>query len=324
MKLQQGEHHDIPKVARLNKILFFVFLVGSVKVSLLVGLLLFPASLPDFKALNLEGFILDNVANKEIKLTEQEQKALARINALNNTSNENNTKNANNSQKIEEELNNNTVAKNTNTINSNTQAEKTNKITERPTTITGSKSIFAPKQAYAAENIPPSPDPAVAKPNASPLVPQVAPRQSPIAAEQFQRPDTNSPTHFPSPNVNNPYLPTDTASIKAEEYNRREQELRALEQQTQARIKEMRAIEGQLQSTVGNAQAQEDEKINHLIEVYSNMKPRQAAQVLAGLDEKVAVKVLSKMDGKKAGSILSYMEAGRAVVLSELLAKVAY
>ncbi len=312
MKLQQGEQHETPKVARLNKLLLLVFLVASIKISLLVGILFFPANLPEFKLNTFKSFILENVANKETKYSEHDLKAIARINAMNELEKTKNTESKTPatqekaSQKIE------------------TVAVEQNITKDIPTTITGRNSIFSPKQAYAVENIPPSPNPEVATPNPSPLVPQVAPRQSPIAAEQFLRPDTNSPDYFPSPSVNNPYMPTDTASIKSEEFNRREQELRALEQQTQARIQEMRAIEGQLQSTVDNANNQEDAKIQHLIDMYINMKPRQAAAALAGLDPKIAVKILSGMDGKKAGSILSYMESGAAVLLSEELAKVSF
>ena len=34
------------------------------------------------------------------------------------------------------------------------------------------------------------------------------------------------------------------------------------------------------------------EKMQHLVDVYSNMKPKQAAQVLETLDESIAVRIL--------------------------------
>ncbi len=64
-----------------------------------------------------------------------------------------------------------------------------------------------------------------------------------------------------------------------------------------------------------------DEKLRHLVDVYSNMKPKQAAEVLATLDERIAVKILAGMRGKQAGEVLSYMQAAPAAKLSELLSR---
>ncbi len=124
--------------------------------------------------------------------------------------------------------------------------------------------------------------------------------------------------------MNNPYVSPDTVSNKEEELRRREQELKALEYQMEARIDEMRGLEGNLENLVSSAGNAEDQKITHLRQVYGEMKPRQAAAVLAGLDPNVAVQILSGMDTKVAGSILSYMDPASAVLLSELLAKVSF
>ena len=59
----------------------------------------------------------------------------------------------------------------------------------------------------------------------------------------------------------------------------------------------------------------------HLIDVYSNMKAKQAASVLETLDERIAVKILAGMRGRQAGEILTYVNPQKAARLSESLTK---
>jgi len=69
------------------------------------------------------------------------------------------------------------------------------------------------------------------------------------------------------------------------------------------------------------AQQTKDEKLRHLIDVYTNMKPKQAAAVLETLDERIAVKILAGMKGRQAGEILTGVSAKKAATLSEQLTK---
>lgn len=59
----------------------------------------------------------------------------------------------------------------------------------------------------------------------------------------------------------------------------------------------------------------------HLIDVYSNMKPKQAALVLQTLEEPIAVRILAGMSGRKAGEILSSVRPDRAAALSAALTR---
>ena len=60
-------------------------------------------------------------------------------------------------------------------------------------------------------------------------------------------------------------------------------------------------------------------KLKHLIDVYKNMKAKQAASVLETLDIDIAVKILAGMPGRQAGEILSYVKPVVAAKLTELL-----
>lgn len=352
MKLQQGvdhENHTAIRVAKAKRFLFGVFLLASCKVALLVGILFFPSDMPNFELATLK-----KLMTTEKKYSDADLKALARIEARkreleeeqaakNLELSENTTVNTQEVAQIEPTNSAtdpilNYLASNTTTYDS-TEFDTGDFLPARDdistitaiaiapvqkTTQEAKSSPFSVNAAYASDNTPPALDPAAAKPNASPLIPQIEPRVSPVGIEQFQRPDSLAPGTRPSPAVHNPYVSPDTASNKEEELRRKEQELKALEYQMEARIDEMRGLEGNLENLVSSAGSAEDEKISHLRSVYAEMKPRQAAAVLAGLDPNTAVQILSGMDSKVAGTILSYMDPGSAVILSELLAKVSF
>lgn len=108
---------------------------------------------------------------------------------------------------------------------------------------------------------------------------------------------------------------------RQEEVQRREQTLQALEQELDAKLIRLQELEKRIQAMLEEADVLKDEKIKHLVDVYSNMKPRQAASALAALEEPVAVKILSGMRGRNAGEILSFVDAEKAARLTEALTR---
>jgi flagellar motility protein MotE (MotC chaperone) len=103
--------------------------------------------------------------------------------------------------------------------------------------------------------------------------------------------------------------------------DKREAELRALEAELDEKLQNLKALEIRMQKLIDSAGTIQDEKMEHLVSVYSNMKPKQAAQVLETLDEPIAVRILAGMSGRKAGEILSSVRADRAAELSEALTR---
>lgn len=103
--------------------------------------------------------------------------------------------------------------------------------------------------------------------------------------------------------------------------DKREAELKALEMELDEKLRKLRELEVRMQGLIDAAAAIRDEKMAHLIDVYSNMKPKQAAQVLGTLEETTAVRILAGMSGRKAGEILSSVRADRAAALSEALTR---
>ena len=157
----------------------------------------------------------------------------------------------------------------------------------------------------------------------NPPAPRINPSQtSPFAQPlpEYSRPDEATTAAPPPPSVK-PIVPRDSASHKQEELDRRERELLALRQQMDSRLDELKKIEGNVQTMLQQADNTQNEKMRHLIDVYSNMKAKQAAEVLSTVDERIAVSILSGMRGRQAGEILTYMEAKKAAKLSEALTR---
>ena len=106
---------------------------------------------------------------------------------------------------------------------------------------------------------------------------------------------------------------------REEELNRREQSLQSLEKQLDEKLQRLQELEVKLDRMLTEAKEIKDKKLRHLIDVYSNMKAKQAAVVIETLDEKIAVKILAGMRGRQAGEILTYVAAEKAARLTEAL-----
>lgn len=110
-------------------------------------------------------------------------------------------------------------------------------------------------------------------------------------------------------------------AAKLDELARQEQQLKNLEKELDAKLARMTQVEGSLKKMLDEAKELRDSKLKHLIDVYSNMKSKQAAAVLETLDEDIAVRILAGMRGRQAGEILTYVKAEKAAKLSEALTR---
>lgn len=106
---------------------------------------------------------------------------------------------------------------------------------------------------------------------------------------------------------------------REEELDRRERNLRMLEKDVDEKLQELTRLEAGLARMLEEADVLKDQKIRHLVDVYANMRPQQAAEVLETIDESIAVKILAGMRGRQAGDILTHVNSRKAARLSELL-----
>ena len=108
---------------------------------------------------------------------------------------------------------------------------------------------------------------------------------------------------------------------RREELERRELALKTLEQQVDAKLAQLQEMQSKVEQMLAEAKETRDAKLRHLIDVYTNMKAKQAAAVIETLNEDIAVKILAGMRGRQAGEILTYVQAEKAAKLSERLTR---
>ena len=94
-----------------------------------------------------------------------------------------------------------------------------------------------------------------------------------------------------------------------------------LQKDIENRLNDLKDMEVRLQVMLKEANVQKDQKMRHLVDVYTNMKPKQAGQVLETLDERTAVRILAGMRGRQAGEILTFVSPEKAAKLSEMLTR---
>ena len=104
-----------------------------------------------------------------------------------------------------------------------------------------------------------------------PIVPQA------LAASLAQ--DGNSSMQPPEqPEVSSsPAASTRDISARELEVRKREVELKTMEAELEVKLESLRAMEVKMQNLIKSAEDMQDEKMQHLVDVYSNMKPKQAA-----------------------------------------------
>jgi flagellar motility protein MotE (MotC chaperone) len=108
--------------------------------------------------------------------------------------------------------------------------------------------------------------------------------------------------------------------LREAELTKLDEELQKQKEELDEKIKQLEAMRSQISQTLKSRVATDQQKVDKLVDFYSNMKPQQAAKVIETLNEDLSVEVLDKMKKKNAAEILNAMDAKKARRLSELLA----
>ncbi len=96
-----------------------------------------------------------------------------------------------------------------------------------------------------------------------------------------------------------------------------EEKLQQVQVEMESRMEQLDQTRRDIASRLESRVVEEEENIDKLVGVYSNMKPQSAAMVLSKLDEDLAIAILKKMKKQDAGSILNFIDTQKAKVLSE-------
>jgi len=110
---------------------------------------------------------------------------------------------------------------------------------------------------------------------------------------------------------------SDELDLREQELNQLEEELNKQRAELEERIKKLETVREQIATTLRDRIEVDQDRVSKLVETYSGMKPKQAAEILASLDEDLAVEILGKMKKKSAAEILNLIEPQKARSLSE-------
>jgi len=108
---------------------------------------------------------------------------------------------------------------------------------------------------------------------------------------------------------------------KEKHLEKRKIQLVALQEEISSKIETLTRLRNEIKAERTKIKTDEEQKLRHLIKIYSAMKPPKAASLIEKLDIRLAIELLSKMKGDTVGSILSFVDVGKAAKISEGLLK---
>lgn len=97
-------------------------------------------------------------------------------------------------------------------------------------------------------------------------------------------------------------------------------QLTTLKEELELKLARLEKVQDAIQSKLDEHKALGDQRIKHLIKIYTTMPPKKAAGLIEKLDMEVIISLFSKMKGENVGQILRYVSAGKAAAISERLA----
>lgn len=114
---------------------------------------------------------------------------------------------------------------------------------------------------------------------------------------------------------------------RKKELDRRDRELSELEselhkqkREIDLRIKDLEKIRSEISTLFEEKIKVDEKKVKKLVDIYSNMKPQQAADALNIVNEDLAIAIMGKMKKKNTADILNLLPPDKAKRLSEVFA----
>ncbi|WP_374027603.1 magnesium transporter MgtE N-terminal domain-containing protein [Bdellovibrio bacteriovorus] len=107
---------------------------------------------------------------------------------------------------------------------------------------------------------------------------------------------------------------------REEELSRMETELATQKVELEKRLKELEEMRSKISGILEDRVKADDEKVDTLVQMYTNMKPPQAAKVFETMDEDLAIEILGRMKKKNAADIMNLLKPEKAQILSEMFA----
>lgn len=94
----------------------------------------------------------------------------------------------------------------------------------------------------------------------------------------------------------------------------------AAEQKLDAKVQALEALKAEMKQMLGQVDEREKAEIDRLVQVYSAMRPKDAAPVMASLEDRVRLPVAAAMRPRTLAAIMAQMQPAQAKELTEKLA----
>jgi flagellar motility protein MotE (MotC chaperone) len=138
-----------------------------------------------------------------------------------------------------------------------------------------------------------------------------------IKADQFSKPVVAEPTGEELNHLSKLQERKKELDAREEELNRMEAEMAKQKEELKEKIADLERMRNSISVILEEKVKADDQKVETLVQFYSNMKPPQAAKVFESIDEDLVVQILSRMKKKSAAEILNLMKPEKAQMFTE-------
>lgn len=104
---------------------------------------------------------------------------------------------------------------------------------------------------------------------------------------------------------------------REDDLNKKTTEIAKQQKEIEDKLTQLENYRNQISALLKERIASDSGKVDTLVQVYSNMKPIQAAQVFEKMDEDLVIEILSRMKKKSAADILNLIKTEKAQVFAE-------
>ena len=104
---------------------------------------------------------------------------------------------------------------------------------------------------------------------------------------------------------------------REEELNKKAADVEAQKAIVEKKLKDLEDYRQKISSMLQERIKTDDTKIDTLVQVYTNMKPVQAAKIFETMDEDLVIEILSRMKKKSAADILNLVKTDKAQTFAE-------
>ena len=105
--------------------------------------------------------------------------------------------------------------------------------------------------------------------------------------------------------------------IREEDLNKKSVEIEKQKTEIESKLKELDTYREKITTMLKERISTDSAKVDTLVQVYTNMKPSQAAKIFETMDEDLVIEILSRMKKKSAADILNIVKADKAQIFSE-------